>query len=583
LSLKMKRTATLFCFVLLLALCLFEPVQGNFIETIYTAVLSPDSVVPTRSGTGGEGIAVCIYNRNLVPASLDCEVQYFVDSVFGPFYAGIYRGNPSQNGDLIYEFDVEIDSNFRQIFTLDDINIIKEFSNETYSSKQQEHDFLNGNWYIIISSPDYQFGDIRGSLKHEHFMYARMSNGNVVPKIDETQKTNSHGLAVGSYSYFNPHKTANFFIMHDVSNASRITINEGKSGEIGFSDFAFSAASTSLIEDIIYTSTTEEKLLLEEQYMQITSLTRPNGEIRSQIFPIDQLPPVAFTARLDGLSVLPNHVATIARGCGLFSLNCKTLRLDYLVYHTVSTPTGAWMNLGDRYTDGIKLWPLARNKGPIYGSRILTADEVIAFYQQRLYITIESLIYPEGEIRGQVSDTYNYYAYLTGTQLLPPLTTSSIGCATLRMDEVTNKGRILNYDVHFELDEYEEVSVELLHADVGLEGETLHTMGETFASISGTDVFLSNSEVNFVGTEKTYIQVGHPSNAGGAGKLRGQVYHIINPCPFLTSRPDDNPKTPTSSWARYEVPTYIEWGNSSSSFHMLSIIVLVIISVVFLL
>jgi len=298
---------------------------------------------------------------------------------------------------------------------------------------------------------------------------------------------------------------------------------------------------------------------------QVNSLVHPNGEIRGQLQTIDQMPPVAFTTRLDGLSVQPNRVSTIARGCGLFSLDCLSLRLEYLVFHTVTTPTGAWMNLGDRYSDGIKLWPLARTRGPIYGSRLLTAEEVIAFYQQRLYITIESLVYPEGEIRGQISDTYSYYAYLTGTQLLPPVTTSSIGCATFRLDEETNKGRKLNYDVHFELAEAEEVSVELLNADIGLEGETIHSMGTTFSSVSGTDVFLTNTQVNLMGLEKTYVQVGEPTNPGGAGRLRGQIYHIVNPCPFLTSIPDNQPKTPTSSWDRYEVPTYIEWNASATS------------------
>lgn len=565
-------------FVVLVCLCSFS--QTEFVNTIYTAVLSPQSVVPVHSDTGGLGTAVCVYKRNDNPITIDCEVQFYEDSKYGPFYSGIYRGDETQNGELLYEFEVKIDSNFRQKFVLENKSFLSYLTNETYTTKQQESDFLNGKWYILITSPDYPFGNIRGQILHEHFMYARLENNDVVPPINEIDETHAHGLAVGSYTYYNPKKTASFVLVHDVEGANAIRLNEGKIGEIGATDYSFSDVDSPVREDVPYYSTTEERLLEDEQYLEIYSLGFPRGEVRGQLQTIDQLPAVSFTSRLDGLSVRPDHVSTYAKGCGLFSLDCSTFRLEYLVYHSVHSPTSAWMNLGDRYSNGVKIWPLARAEGPIYGSRLLTADEIVAFYQQRLYVTIESLIYPDGEIRGQIADTYTYYAYLTGTQLLPPKTTSAIGCATLRMNEVTNRGRILDFDVHFGSPDYKEFSVDLLHGDIGTEGEFMYNLGSTYGSLSNNNVFLSNTEVNYVGNENTYIQVGDPALAGGRGILRGQVYHIRNPCPFLTSLPDDNPKTPTSSWDKYELPTYIEWNSSSHLIPLLSIIVLLLVVLV---
>lgn len=540
---------------------------SEFVKTVYVAELLTDSVVPSVTSNNGNGIAVCIYDRNDFPKSLDCEIQFYIDSSHGPFYAGIYRGSPFENGELLYEFQGQIQSNFRQIFSLEDI-IFDQYdyysSNDIlYSINEQEYDFLNGNWYIVITSNDYEFGAIRGSLLQEHFMYAKMDNNQVVPVISENNIPNTHGITIGTYSYFNPFKIANYYIVHDVDIASNIEIRQAKEGEIGGGNYIFSSTISPIEESVSYTSTTEFYLLDDEQYIQIISPQYPNGEIRGQLHAINQFPTASFTARLDGLSVLPSSVSTIARGCGLFSLDCNNFLLEYIVYHTVTQPTGAWMNLGDRYTDGIKLWPLSRNEGPIYGSRILEPDEILAFYQNRLYITIESIVYPEGEIRGQISDTYNLYAYLSGNQLNPPLTTSGVGCGTFRLDEVTNKGRKFNYDIYFELPDTDYGTVELIHGDRGIDGENIATLGDSFTSVSGSNIFLSNNEVNFVGTEKTYIQIGDSTIAGGKGKLRGQIYHITNPCPFITSLPQESiSDSPTSFWRYYQLPTYIEWNGN---------------------
>ena len=555
----------LFCLVLIL------PISSEFVSTVYTGVLSTEAVVPSQSDTNGNGVAVCIYSRNASPKTIDCEVQFSLQSQFGPYYSGIYRGNPSQNGPLLYEFEGEIISNFRQRFFVEDL-ILDDGS--TYTVEEQEHDFLNGKWHILITSPNLEYAALRANLLQEHFMYARLENSNVKPSIYNSDSIDSHGLIIGSYSYFDPFKTAEFVLSHDVEGAIRAGLYEGEIDEIGPADFVFESPGE-ITQTVSYSLDMESRLFNDEQYFQIDSITYTNGELRGQMNTIDQMPPVSFTARLDGANVIPK-VTTLARGCGLFSLNCHTLELEYLVHHTTSDSTIAWINLGDKYSNGVKMFPLPRSEGPIYGSRILTADEVLSLYQDRLYVTIESLVYPNGEIRGQISDTYNYYAYLTGTQLLPPITSSGIGCGTFKLDELTNDGRVFNYDITFTLPEFEKVTVDLMHGDIGLSGEKLYNIGETFNIVSGTNIQLSSNEANFVGTEKTYIQVGEIKLDGTGGLLRGQILQLNNPCPFITTLPDNNPHTPTSSWQNYEIPTYFEWNNASSKCYSLSIFNIII-------
>ena len=49
------------------------------------------------------------------------------------------------------------------------------------------------------------------------------------------------------------------------------------------------------------------------------------------------------------------------------------------------------------------------------------------------------------QIRGQIGVEYQFYSYLSGTNVVPPVTTSSVGCATFRL---SSNNQALDYDIH---------------------------------------------------------------------------------------------------------------------------------------
>ena len=549
--------------ILLALVCLsigVERVKGEFIKTVYTAVMSGANVTPSVGPEVAFGVAVCVYDRNSSPKELDCEVQFDLSSEFGPFTAGIYLGAVSSVGPLLYPFTVDLSTNhFRQVFQLTSLSS-SSFSS-LYTVKEQEIDFLNGDWYIEISSPLYLNGDLRGNLLHEHLIYARLKGQNMLPSPVNTTAT---ALAIASYS-LSPSRSASFSISHSVSNPTQIQIRRGTSSEIGAQDSAFSGDISSPIisSSIPYQSNTQDALEENDQYIQINSVSHNDGEIRGELNMIDYLPPVSFTARLDGLSVIP-YSLTSSSGCALFSLDCSTQILTYFIYHTVSTPVSATINIGNQYESGPPLIQLDRAESPIYGSVEINSNTTILLYEQQLYITISSFLYPKGEIRGQVTDKYNYYSYITGTATLPPSTTSGLGCGTFRLAETTSSGRVLDYQILFNSKASVAMTVELMYGNPGAEGKSEFILNEHTSPAAGTDVYLTSTQEAWFGSSTMFVQIGDaPSLFLSSPELRGQIYAVQNPCPIIIN--DTIPDRHTSSTHEYIIPSSFNWINSSPS------------------
>jgi len=258
-------------------------------------------------------------------------------------------------------------------------------------------------------------------------------------------------------------------------------------------------------------------------------------------------------------------VTTVARGCALFSIDCHNMVLEYFIYHSVDSPTGAWMNLGASGTLGSRIWPLARAENPIYGTRVLTPTEILAFYEGTLYVTVESLVHPEGEIRGQINNNYDYYAYLSPSQVVPPRTSSGVGCATLRLNEKTNDGQVLNYDIHFTIPQTNDASVDLVQGVPGLAGDTYAHIGDSTDSVSGSGVRLSEGQARTLRVGDTFIHVGDSSLEGGRAVLRGQVLPLHSTCPFVTTREQARPVDSSSTFAQLELPSYFDWDGPAST------------------
>jgi hypothetical protein len=118
--------------------------------------------------------------------------------------------------------------------------------------------------------------------------------------------------------------------------------------------------------------------------------------------------------------------------------------MEYLVVHNVALADRAQAAFGDPRTIGPKLFDLARAKSPIYGRVTLSASSQNALIFQQMYFEIFQPGQVTSTIRGQIEKKYEYYAYLSGSQLVPPITTSAVGCAAITV----NPNKVINYEIH---------------------------------------------------------------------------------------------------------------------------------------
>jgi len=521
---------------------LFAAANAAWVETAYTATLTPDQIVPATSGAAGfGGTAVCILDRNSSPKTLDCEVQTDVDDVST---LQIHQGPRGSNGPVVYSFD----NTYQQGFHVRQVVSLVDFSD--YTVDQQVSDFLNGQWYLTVGSNDFSGGGIRGQIEHTDRVYSRMDVSNTIPRASGSSAT---GIALATYTFFNPSRTLQMDFVHNVQNPTGVEIRLGRPGEVGPLVYFFDDARSSVFHSVQYTVSEEEELLEDLQYLQILSDKNPNGEIRGQMIGIDYVPEIAFTSRLDGNSQVPS-VNTNNRGCGLVAYNCQTRLMEYLVMHNVPNANGAFVHAAQLNQNGAVLFALDGFVSPIYGSVHLTLEEELILYTQQMYFNVASDQFPSGEIRGQITVQNDWWAYLSGTNVVPPVTTEAVGCATFFLDGEQN--RVLNYDIHHSVSTPREVTLEV--GEEGQNGDLDFIFPSAFSPIRGDSIVMDDDDLEAFVTDSSYITViseQYPS----IGEIRGQIKRV-NPCRAT----NDNSLTLSVSGVD-EGPGFTTYTNSGSN------------------
>jgi len=70
----------------------------------------------------------------------------------------------------------------------------------------------------------------------------------------------------------------------------------------------------------------------------------------------------------------------------------------------------------------------------------------------------------------QILKQFTFYAYLSGSQMVPPITTPGVGCAAISI----NPNKVVNYEIHHTVTN--PASVVLLQGDVGVVGSFDNTL-----------------------------------------------------------------------------------------------------------
>lgn len=418
---------------------------------------------------------------------------------------------------------------FEQAFELTDL--------EGYPLYSQIQDFLFGNWYITVNSKNEEF-HIRGQLEQTDNVFALMASDNTFPPaFGEPHR----GITLGTYTRFSPQRQANYDLCHDVADASFSVVGRGVPGFPGEFVFDFRDTIPPIFGEFSYTINEEQELLTGYQYTQVRSIENPEGAIRGQLSMVDPIPTLAVTSRMDGNQI---GVDTFARGCVLVSFDCNTRKMEYLIYHSVSQATRLEARAAPPGFSGPILFAFSSESSnlntPIYGSRILGSEEEYVLYAEQMYFQISSVNYPEGEIRGQLTTQFDFFAHLTGIQMVPPVTTANLGCATFDLTDI-------NYNMDFEIMHSidDVIDVSLFHGDIGIPGDPTSKRNFALASVLesadspliGNMVMDDDDQASWI-SDNSFVQIS--SSRFPAGEIRGQITRV-KPCD-----PDPRPYSRTS-------------------------------------
>jgi hypothetical protein len=371
-------------------------------------------------------------------------------------------------------------------------------------------------FYIVIYSNVYPGGEIRGQYLANNKVFSQLGPEQTIPRASGS---NSRGLAIGTYSYYNPRRLMAINLQHNVLNPTAVEIRVAPAGSVGPLVTTLHGAAAPVIDQFQLTVGEEVEFFDDGFYIQVLSTANPNGEIRGQMVPIDSGPEAAFTTRLNGQNENPPTLSS-AVGCGLFTYDCSSQLFEYLIFHNVPSPTSAIVEQAINGSTGTTLFGLSRATSPIFGSISLSLEEEYLLYSLQLYVNIISLNDPQGEIRGNINVQYQYYAYLSGSQENPPVTTSSIGCATFFFAG----NRTMNYDIEHSVPS--PVSTNFDIGATGQNGRFSFSFPNTVSPVQGT-IELDDDELSNLVEGLTYIQI--TSTAYSSGEIRGQIFRV-NPC-----------------------------------------------------
>jgi len=178
---------------------------------------------------------------------------------------------------------------------------------------------------------------------------------------------------------------------------------------------------------------------------------------------------------------------------------------------------------------------------------LLTADQVTALLQGKLYLIATSAANPAGEIRGQITpdNVTVIFSDLAGSQEVPPVTVTASGVAATTVDSVAS-----TLTVHINSTGVDDATAaELDTAASGASGPKLVALTQDSVNMGHWSAELATvtaSDVANFKANKLYVNVKTPADPNGA--IRGQVNASTTPPPAAPSpvSPRTAARTPSS-------------------------------------
>ena len=184
---------------------------------------------------------------------------------------------------------------------------------------------------------------------------------------------------------------------------------------------------------------------------------------------------------------------------------------------------------------GASLITLAANGGAagewdVPAGALLTADQVTALLQGKLYVIATSAANPAGEIRGQITpdNVTVVFSALAGSQEVPPVTITASGVAATTVDAAAN-----TLTVHVNSTGVDDATgAEVDTGAAGASGPKLVALAKDSVNMghwSRELATIAASDVGNFSANKLYVNVKTPADPNGA--IRGQINASSTPPP----------------------------------------------------
>jgi CHRD domain-containing protein/Big-like domain-containing protein len=191
------------------------------------------------------------------------------------------------------------------------------------------------------------------------------------------------------------------------------------------------------------------------------------------------------------------------------------------------TATAVTINEAFAGATGASLITLAANAGTagewdVPAGALLTADQVTALLQGKLYVIATSAANPAGEIRGQITpaNVTVVFSALAGSQEVPPVTITASGAAAATLDAAAN-----TLTVHVNSTGVDDATAaEVDTGAAGASGAKLVALTKDSVNMGHWSTELAAiaaSDVANFNANKLYVNVKTPADPNGA--IRGQI------------------------------------------------------------
>lgn len=266
---------------------------------------------------------------------------------------------------------------------------------------------LGGGWYLNVHTTAFGGGEIRGQVQTwvRRPLVASLNGGNEVPPV-ATAATGSATLWLNQ-----PHNSVSYDVTAIGLAAVAAHIHTGAAGVPGPVLRGLNGGPTHWCGTTSPLTAAEVATVLAGgTYVNVHTAAHPGGEIRGQI---GNAPAAHFMAFLNGAQEVP-PVPSPATGFGQFVLNLatSTLAWNVSVSGLSSAVTNSHFHLAAQGTSGgVSLGVGAPTTPPSTwaGSAVLTAAQMDALFNQRLYFNVHTVNFPGGEVRGQIRPNVEPY------------------------------------------------------------------------------------------------------------------------------------------------------------------------------